>query len=264
MTDENQTQRSHHVDASGEPQEVQALVSETNQTRDQMSGTLGEIGERLDPQRIVEQAKDTVRDQTVGRVEGAVESAQSTTKGASRSAVETIKQNPVPAAVAGASLAWLWMHRAGGHSGGSQQSGGMAQQAQQSTSQATGQVKHAVSNTVHRGQESAAQAAEKLQHATQDAMQQGQHTAQQAGSQLKRLHEQNPVATAVVALGAGAAVGMLLPETPAEKQFLAPAAQEVGKRAEEAVDQAKDKAEAVADTAKQAAKKEAKSQGLSS
>lgn len=264
MTQQNPAHRPHDVDASGEPEEVQALVADTNETRAQMSGTLGEIGERLDPQRMVEQAKQTVRDQTVGRAEAAVESAQTTAKDASRSAMETVKQNPVAAAVTGAGLVWLWTHRSSGQSGGSQQSGSATQQARQSASQAADSVQHAASGTLHDGQQAASQAADKLQHVTQDAIQQGQHTAQQARSQVKRLHEQNPLAMGVVALGAGAAIGMLLPETRPEKQLLGPPAQEVAKQAEKAVDQAKESAEAVAESAKQGAKEEAKSQGLSS
>src|SRR5215207_7572568 len=59
-------------------------------------------------------AKDAAWDATVGRAEEAVTTAGETAKGMSAIVIDTIKQNPIPAALAGLSLFWLYKHRAGG------------------------------------------------------------------------------------------------------------------------------------------------------
>jgi ElaB/YqjD/DUF883 family membrane-anchored ribosome-binding protein len=79
------------------------------QTRNEMSHTIDAIQGKLNPQNIVEQAKGSVREATIGRVEDMVNNATYTAKGASSSLMDTIKQNPLQAAVAGLSLGWLIM-----------------------------------------------------------------------------------------------------------------------------------------------------------
>ena len=75
-----------------------------------MGGTLEELGDDELETPPVQQAKDNVRDATIGRVE-------ETAKGVSDVVLETIKNNPIPAAMAGAGLALLWMNRSDGHNG---------------------------------------------------------------------------------------------------------------------------------------------------
>jgi len=57
-------------------------------------------------------AKDAAWDATIGRAEGAVSSAGETAKGVRAIVIDTIKQHPIPAALAGLSLFWLYKHRA--------------------------------------------------------------------------------------------------------------------------------------------------------
>jgi len=102
-----------------DPAEIRA---EIEQTRSSMSQTIDEITERLSPQNLKEQVKDqvmeqvqevkdTVYDATVGRAEDMVRYAGDTVNEARYGLVETIRQNPIPAALAGLSLGWLWMNR---------------------------------------------------------------------------------------------------------------------------------------------------------
>ena len=56
-------------DLEAEDPEVEQLVGEIEVTRIEMTGTVEEIGDRLDPRNIVAGAKETVRDATVGKVE---------------------------------------------------------------------------------------------------------------------------------------------------------------------------------------------------
>lgn len=127
----------------GEPTE--RIVVDIEHTRAELSGTLGAIGQKLDPQLLMEQAretvtetannvveqvketvsdtathavqqaKETVREATVGKVENMVQHASDTVGDVQQQAqqagttiVETVRQNPIPAAIAGLGLWMLW------------------------------------------------------------------------------------------------------------------------------------------------------------
>jgi len=112
-------------DAAGNEPEVEVIVAEIEQTRGEMSETVAAIGEKLDPANIVQGAKDA----TVGKVEQTVRNVQNaaeefvaqpvtTVQQAGGGLVETIRANPVPAALAGIGIGWLWMSRSGSNRGG--------------------------------------------------------------------------------------------------------------------------------------------------
>jgi ElaB/YqjD/DUF883 family membrane-anchored ribosome-binding protein len=108
------------VDPTANDPEVQQLVGEIEVTRVEMTTTVEEIGERLDPKNIVAGAKETVRDATVGKVETMVSDAGQSVQQAGNGLLETIKRNPVPAAMAGIGLGWLVMAARGQSQQGSQ------------------------------------------------------------------------------------------------------------------------------------------------
>ena len=74
-----------------------------------MSQTINELQERLSPQHLAQQARDSVREATVGRVQQLVGSAGDTATQVARRAqeaagpmVEQMRERPVPIALAGA------------------------------------------------------------------------------------------------------------------------------------------------------------------
>jgi ElaB/YqjD/DUF883 family membrane-anchored ribosome-binding protein len=87
----------------------EAIRREIETTRADLSETVEAIQQKLDPQRIREEAVSTVRDATVGRVEDMADEAKWKVKGASYNVIETIKRNPVPAALMAVGLGWLVM-----------------------------------------------------------------------------------------------------------------------------------------------------------
>ncbi len=96
--------------------DVDQLVTEIEVTRVEMSSTVEQIGDRLDPKNIMADAKETVREATVGKVEQMantagemVSNAGQTAQEAGTGLVQTIKKNPLPAAMAGIGLGWLAM-----------------------------------------------------------------------------------------------------------------------------------------------------------
>jgi len=125
------------------------IRSDIEATRSGMSETVDAIQAKLSPQNVQEQAeqiterakqaalevveqatermKDTVtqlknevkgeiHDATIGRVERMVGNMKDTTRDASSTIVETVKANPIPAALVGIGLAWLFMNKSSGSS----------------------------------------------------------------------------------------------------------------------------------------------------
>ena len=87
--------------------EGERIVVEIEQTRSDMAGTIDEIGHRLQPQTIANEAVEKVREATVGKVERFMGDAGQNVQRTSNGMVDTIRQNPVPAALAAIGIGWL-------------------------------------------------------------------------------------------------------------------------------------------------------------
>ena len=98
---------------------VNELKAEISQTQGQLHQTLSEIQERLSPAHIAEQAKNTVRDATVGKVTDMAEQAGQTasrmieqTRRAAAGLPRPVRNNPWPLALIGVGVAWFLMNSA--------------------------------------------------------------------------------------------------------------------------------------------------------
>jgi hypothetical protein len=89
--------------------EIEAAKAQIEQTRAEMSDTIEAIKEKLNPQHLVEHAKESLHDATIGRAQDAASATMETARGACAMMMQTIRENPVPAAMAGIGLGWLWM-----------------------------------------------------------------------------------------------------------------------------------------------------------
>jgi len=127
----------------------EVIVAEIEVTREEMSETIDAIQDRLDPERLQQQAievteqareaakdvtkyaieeakaavneltsqaKASVREATIGRVEHMAMYTRDTAESVKGDLWTTIKQNPVPAALAAIGIGWLWSNRSGGGS----------------------------------------------------------------------------------------------------------------------------------------------------
>jgi ElaB/YqjD/DUF883 family membrane-anchored ribosome-binding protein len=88
------------------PEEIR---SDMKQTREEMAETINEIQNRLSAENLKNQAKEMVRDATIGRVEEMSYRVNRKARGITANVVETVKDNPVPAALVGIGLGWLMM-----------------------------------------------------------------------------------------------------------------------------------------------------------
>src|SRR5262249_34797245 len=89
--------------------ETGAIRADIEHTRSHMSTTIDAIQDKLNPQNLVDQAKGAVREATIGRVENMVSDVRNTAQDAGNGFLETIKENPVPAALAAIGIGWLFM-----------------------------------------------------------------------------------------------------------------------------------------------------------
>ena len=279
LAEEDAAQADLHVDASSETltdeeaADVAEIRAEIEETRLEMGDTLTELGDRLEPSNLVNQAKENVREATIGRVE-------ETAKGMTDMVMETIKRNPIPAAIAGTGLALLWKNRAqgtNGHAGNRQHvayigpgyaQGGYGQeyygdvqytgQSQGGVGQKVGDVASTVGDTARGavgtvgetvgqvGQNVGQTAGQIGQNVGQTAGQIGQtvgQTVEQVSWRLESFMRANPLAMGAIALGTGAVIGSLVPETQKEQELLGDASHKVGSAVRDTVDQATTQAE---------------------
>ena len=253
--------------ASGQPrggagQVVSKAQATVGDVADQARDTAGQVASGA--QDLVSGAADTAGQVASGAqelVSGAadtasqvVSSAGRTAGGASSSLLETVRQNPVPAALVGLGIAWLLRNRdASSASGAYQASMG------NSPGAALGAT---VGDLTSRTRDQAEALRKEVVQTSTDVLYQAQTQAQQAQGQLQRVWSDNPLAVGAVALGLGAAVGLAAPPTRQESQLMGQARDRLMDTAQTVVQETQQKVQRVAEEAQSAAKEEAQRQNL--
>lgn len=93
-----------------DPNAIRADIAET---RERMSSTLEEIGERLNPQVLKENVKESIREATIGRVSSMARQAADTVSRTTSGVTSTIRENPIPLAMVAVGIGWMiWNSRA--------------------------------------------------------------------------------------------------------------------------------------------------------
>jgi hypothetical protein len=89
-----------------DPAEIRAQI---RRTRAEMGQTLDQIQSQLSPEFIRQQTEDALREATMEKVEKMAQRAEYKMNTWRSNAIDTIKDNPLPAAMAGLGLGWLLM-----------------------------------------------------------------------------------------------------------------------------------------------------------
>ena len=92
-------QEPDRLDGDDAPDPAQ-IERDIERTRADMTETIDALGARFQPSYLKEQAQEAIVD---------------TARTAGTSMMDTIKDNPIPAAMAGLSIAWLFANRSSGH-----------------------------------------------------------------------------------------------------------------------------------------------------
>ncbi|MDQ3605146.1 MAG: DUF3618 domain-containing protein [Gemmatimonadota bacterium] len=85
-----------------------AIREDIRETRERMSGTLDDLGERLNPNHLKAQVKENIREATIGRAEHMARNAVSRVDETRHSIMDTVRDNPIPATMVGIGLGWLF------------------------------------------------------------------------------------------------------------------------------------------------------------
>jgi ElaB/YqjD/DUF883 family membrane-anchored ribosome-binding protein len=231
------------------PEEIER---EIEQTRGRLSRDIDELGNRLTPHNLKEEAKTAIKDAAQGAVSNVGEQARRT---GSR-LVEVIRENPLPVIAVGAGVTWLLTQKSRSdfsgdrmaeyaYTGPERRQGG----SWQSGSGIKGKVGGAVSDVKETVSEAASGVADKAGELKERAGERIGELGGQAKWQTRRIKtnlqhqaEENPLAVAIGAAVVGLALGLLLPGTERENELMGPARDQLVDRAEETVERAKDAA----------------------
>jgi hypothetical protein len=242
---------------------------------------------------LADQATSSVRGATIGRVEKMMTQTRGSARQMSQSSglMDTLKQNPVPAALAAIGIGWLLRNRGNGsgevhYDYYSRRGAEMGRSSYPSydygTSGMSGYYGGGYSSGYagdfsgmqgnQQGQsagEHAQQMAGEMQERAGQMMGQVQHQAgqvQQQAQGLWHVAESNPIAMGAVGLLLGGVAGLLLPETRKERELLGEHRDQVIGNIQQVAGQTVEKVQRVAaeaaQEAMQTAKEEAKSEGL--
>jgi hypothetical protein len=91
--------------------EVEHLRAEIAKDRMETEATLDAIQDRLTPAHLKEQAREKVREVTIGKAQNMAHTAGNRAKDAGYSMLDTLKDNIIPTAMIGVGLAWLVKNR---------------------------------------------------------------------------------------------------------------------------------------------------------
>jgi Protein of unknown function (DUF3618) len=257
------------------PDETDARAREIRheiaQTRDQMSETIDAIQDHLKPSTIVANATETVKNATTEKVKQMANTAEyAADRVIHNTFMDTVRDNPWPVAMIGIGAAWLWMK--GRSDGGEYRNGRYAygddytardsygdqsdwrrRTAPTRSVYASGQYSEGTEFTEDIAGGIASQASEYVEEARTRA----RRTTRRARNSFNRVLSENPLALGAAATIVGVAVGMTLPETDIENEWMGEARDTVVERAREVASDAAERVGTAADQVKNVANRAA-------
>lgn len=245
-------------------EDAEQIRAEIEDTRADMSQTINEIQERLSPEHLMGQVKETVREATIGKVERVMETigevteparealgrAGTTIKEAGTSVGNSMWKNPIPLALIGLGVGMLWMksRRGNGYDDWSRSTSLRPKRQNLSGAGQTNPTSGAYNEgTFDQVKETAGNLANRSTEALSNLGSKAKESATEVGSRFGQLLRDNPLAVGAVAMAAGTAVGLALPSTRFESEY-------IGETSEMLVDKAQEVARGAIDKVQDAAK----------
>jgi len=236
------------------------IREEIAQTRDEMSETIEAIQDRLKPSTVVANATERVKNATTEKVRQMANTAGSAADRAMHnSIVDTVRENPWPVAMIGIGAAWLWMK---GRDSGQYSTGRYAYGDDDTTRDAyrfendwrtrSGPTRTMYSSGEYADNagyyETADERTSSVGEYVNSVGSSARRTSRQAQNSFNRVLRENPLALGAAATIVGAAIGMTLPESDVENEWMGDARDNVIDRAKQ---MAGDAAERVGSAAEQ-------------
>lgn len=251
--------------------DAEHIRAEIEDTRADMSQTINEIQERLSPEHLMGQVKETVREATIGKVERVMETigevtepareamsrAGSTIKEAGTSVGYSMWRNPIPLALIGLGVGMLFMKSRRGNGYNSWSRDTSLRPKRQNLSGASGRGQMGETryttggayneSTFNQVKETAGNLANRSSEALNNLGSKAREGATEVSNRFGQLLRDNPLAVGAVAMAAGTAVGLALPSTRFESEY-------IGETSERLVDKAEEVARGAIDKVQDAAK----------
>lgn len=236
-----------------------AIKREIEQTRVEMSETIGEIQDRLRPDHLLQQAKDGVREAATGKVKNIMTSASETAYDAAQRArgygnhlAWYAREHPIRVAVTAGVVAWwmlrgrnrdaeLWYgdsdtswdydeyqsmepslrDRVGGAASSAKQAVGQyASTAKQAVGQYASSARDAVGEYASSARDTVNEYAQSAASSAREASRQVRSAAGSATTTVDEFVRENPLAVGAIALAVGAAIGLAVRATEYEDRAM--------------------------------------------
>lgn len=224
------------------------------QTRAQMSETVDTIQARLSPENLKQQAQEAIREATVGKVKDMANQVENKVSNWRSNMMTTIRQNPVPAALVAIGVGWLLMSETDEYAYGrsmrprsegpmynpygadryttsaahrSQSGSGLRETVSEKVDEVKGNLQetaqHAreqVSELAEETRERMDQWSDQAHHRAEELSQQAQHQMYRAKRSFNQMMAENPLAVGAAAVAIGATIGLLIPTTQHENEWM--------------------------------------------
>lgn len=267
------TDKMSTTDWNDDVENTDQLRAEIEDTRAEMSQTINEIQERLSPENVMDQVKEKVREATIGKVERVMNrvgetigdvteparevlaGAGSTIRDTGRSAADVIWRNPIPVALVGLGVGLLVMRAVRGN--GSDYDTRRTSSGMRGRSLSDSQMGYDTSlNEYDMGQgqhktfgevrETASELAHRSTETLNNLKRKASDGASQVTNRCAQLFRENPLAMGAVAIAAGTAVGLAIPSTRLENEYIGETSDRFVDKAQEVAREAIDKVQNVA------------------
>jgi len=255
-----------------ETEDPEQLRAQIEDTRAEMTQTINEIQERLSPENVMDQVKEKVREATVGKVERVmnrvgetigevteparevVDRAGAAVMQTGRSAADVVWKNPIPVALIGLGIGMLAMRafRKDGYDYDDMRRGSSRVRGQNPTGgemqYGRGQSQYTSTGTgsLNRVKETASDLAQRSTDALNNLGSKAKETASSVSSRFGQVLHDNPLAVGAVALAAGTAVGLVIPTTRFENEYIGETSERLVDKAQEVAREAIDKVQSTA------------------
>jgi ElaB/YqjD/DUF883 family membrane-anchored ribosome-binding protein len=260
-----------------------AIRADIERTRERLGDTVEALGAQLNPSNLKQRVKDSVREATIGRVQHMASNTRDRITETGRSLAQTIRENPLPAAMAAAGLGWLILSSreqrpasqftASRFTNGDPGEFAIPDESDSATG-VRGRVRDVAENVADKAQDLTEKAQEATQRVVQKAKDTGDRVAQKAretgdrvadradqavhrvqatarntARRVETKYEESPMGIGAVALALGLAIGLSVPSTRKEAELMGDARDKLVDKTRERLAETTEKVEKVVERA---------------
>lgn len=251
------------------------IRAEIEKTRERLGETIEALGAQLNPTNLKRRVREGVREATIGKVQDMATNTRERIAETGRGLAQTIRENPLPAAMAAAGIGWLLLssreqrptttrftngepdefaipdesyQESGVRARVRDVAGNVADKAndlKEKAQEVTQQAVQKVRNTGERAVERARATGDRLTSRADEAAYRVRETARTTARRVEHQFEESPIGIGAVALAMGLAIGLSIPGTRKEAELMGDARDKLADRTREKIADTTDKVERV-------------------